>query len=159
MNQKYLPCVEVGTLFESVVPHRSAIHGGRLRWKDGGGLGADVLFVPGNAGGQGHRHSRINPRHGPASVPGLLGAEGAGTGGEPVLRQVPGQDPEAAQVSGPTKLRWTSLHAQPAPDATVTRFTSNLGLYWIQCCPFMARSLLMSSLQIQRAGLTVAKWG
>lgn len=88
-----------------MVPHRSAIHGGRLRWKNGGGLGADVMFVPGNVSGPGHRHSRINPRDDTASLPGLLGAEGAGTGREPVLQQVPGQDPEAAQVSGPAEPR------------------------------------------------------
>lgn len=85
-------------------PRRTTIDGGRMRWKDGGGLGTDVMFVPGNVSGSGHRHSHSDPWDGPFTVPSLLGAEGAGTGGEPVLQQVPGQDPEAAQVSRLTEL-------------------------------------------------------
>lgn len=59
------------------------------------------MFVSGDVGGQGHRHQAADPRPGPGAVPSLLDAEGAGSGGEPVLQQVPGQDPEAAQVSEP----------------------------------------------------------
>lgn len=80
-------------------PRRIVIDAGRKRWKDGGGRGANVMFVPGNVSGQGHRNSDADPRAGPSAVPSLLSAEGAGAGGEPVLQQVPGQDPEAAQVS------------------------------------------------------------
>lgn len=81
-------------------PCRTVIDDGRLRWKDGGGRGADVLSVPGNARGPGRRHQDGDTRAGPVAVPSLLGAEAAGAGGEPVLQEVPGKDPEAAQVSG-----------------------------------------------------------
>lgn len=84
-------------------PRRNIIDVGRERWKDGGGLGSDVLLVPGDVSCQGHGHQDADPRAGPGAVPGLLGAEGSGSGGEPVLQQVPGQDPEAAQVSGPSQ--------------------------------------------------------
>lgn len=92
------------------VPRRSIIDGGRERWKDGGGLGTNVMLVPGNVSGQGHRDQDADPRAGPGAVPGLLGTEGAGAGGEPVLQQVPGQDPEAAQVSGLTATSYTTSH-------------------------------------------------
>lgn len=83
-------------------PRRNTIDVGRERWKDGGGHGTNVMFVPGDVSGQGHRDQDADPRAGPGAFPSLLSAEGAGAGGEPVLQQVPGQDPEAAQVSGLT---------------------------------------------------------
>lgn len=83
--------------------HRNVIDVGRERWKYGGGHGPNVMFVPGNVGGQNHRYSDADPRAGPITVPSLLGSEGAGAGGKPVLQQIPGQDPEAAQVS---RLTW-----------------------------------------------------
>lgn len=80
------------------VPRRNFIDVGRERWKDGGGRDTNVMFVSGHVGGQGHRHQDADPRPGPGAVPSLLGAPGAGTGGESVLQQVPGQNPKAAQV-------------------------------------------------------------
>lgn len=80
------------------VPSRSSIDAGRKRWKDGGGHSTDVMFVPRDVSGQGHWHQNAHPRAGPVAISGLLASEGAGTGGEPVLQQVPGQNPEASQV-------------------------------------------------------------
>ncbi len=83
-----------------IASHRKVIDGGRKRWKDGGGRDTNVMFVSGDVSGQGHRHQDADPWAGPGAVPSLLRAEGTGAGGEPVLQQVPGQDPQAAQVSG-----------------------------------------------------------
>ncbi|XP_073332466.1 ATP synthase mitochondrial F1 complex assembly factor 1 isoform X1 [Pagrus major] len=69
------------------------------------------MFVPGDVSGQGHRHQDVYPRVGTGAVPSLLREEGAGAGGEPVLQQVPGQDPEAAQVSGLMQLAATTFSA------------------------------------------------
>lgn len=71
---------------------------GRERWQDGGGRATNVIFVPGYVSSQGHRHQDADPRVGARAVPSLLNTQGAGSGGEPVLQQVPGKDPEAAQV-------------------------------------------------------------
>lgn len=73
---------------------------GTERRKDVGGGASDVLPIPGHVSGQSRRHQDAHPRAGPGAVPSLLGAEGTRTRGEPVLQQVPGEDPEAAQVSG-----------------------------------------------------------
>lgn len=81
------------------VPCRNVIDVGRERWKDGGGRDTNVMFVSGDVGGQGHRHQDADPRPGPGAVPSLLSAQEARSGGESVLQQVRGQDPEAAQVS------------------------------------------------------------
>ena len=37
-------------------PRRNIIDAGREQWKDGGGHGTNVMFVPGDASGQDHRH-------------------------------------------------------------------------------------------------------
>lgn len=67
------------------VSRRSATDAGRKRWKDGGGHCTDGMFVPRDVSGQGHRYHDADPRDGPIAVPRLLGAEGAGTGRQPVL--------------------------------------------------------------------------
>lgn len=72
---------------------------GRERRKDGGRYGANVMFVPGNVSGPGHWHQDADTRAGPGPLPSLFSAEGARAGGESVLQQVPGEDPESAQVS------------------------------------------------------------
>lgn len=81
-----------------VVPARSVLDVGRERWKNVGGVAPDVMSVPGHVRGQGRRHQDVDTRTGPGAVPCLFGSEGPGSGGEPVLREIPGQDPEAAQV-------------------------------------------------------------
>lgn len=58
-----------------------------------------MLPVPRPVGGQSLRHQAADPRAAAGTLPSLLGAKRAGAGGEPVLQQIPGQDPEAAQVS------------------------------------------------------------
>lgn len=82
----------------TVVPRRSIIDVGRGGWQHGGGHGTNVMFIPRDDSGQGHRHSDADSRVGSGAVPSFLSAEGTGAGGEPVLQQVPGEDPEAAQV-------------------------------------------------------------
>lgn len=82
----------------SAVARRTVIDAAQERQKDGGGHGPDVVFVPRDVGRQGHRHQDADPRAGPVTLSGLLGAEGTGAGGESVLLQVPGEDPEAPQV-------------------------------------------------------------
>lgn len=87
-----------------LVPGRDVIDVGRAPWKDVGGAGPDVILVQGHARGQDHRRQDVDPRAGPSAVPSLLCSEGTGSGGEPVLQEVPGPDPEAAQVCGLTEL-------------------------------------------------------
>lgn len=101
MNNEFFLCVSE-PMFEAA-PRRTTIDVGRGRWKHGRGRAADVLPVSRHVSGQNQRHQASDPRTGPHTVPGLLGAEGSGAagGGEPVLQQIPGQDPEAAQVRDP----------------------------------------------------------
>lgn len=93
---------------------------GRERWKDGGRNGTNVMFVPGDVSGQGHWHQDADPRAGPGPVPSLLGAEGARARGESVLQQVPGQDPETAQVSHQPHTTTTPLQTIGFPSFTVS---------------------------------------
>lgn len=88
----------------SAAAYRNVIDVAPERWQDDGGAGADVVFVPRTVGRQGRRDQDADPRPGPGPLPSLLGAEGAGAGGEPVLQQVPGEDPAAAQVRLQTSL-------------------------------------------------------
>lgn len=77
----------------------------RERGEDVGGPGADVLLVPGDAGGPGRRAPDVLSRPGPLAPPRLLGAQGAAAGGEPVLQQIPAENPAAAQVSEDRRQR------------------------------------------------------
>lgn len=89
-----------GTNVYNPLPRRNIIDERRERWKHGGGFGTNVLHVPGDVSGQSRRHQAADSRPRPAAVPSFLRAEGTGAGGESVLQQIPGQDPETAQVSG-----------------------------------------------------------
>lgn len=80
-------------------PHRIVILDGRKQWENGSGRGTNVMFVSRDVSSQSHRHSDADPWTGPSAISSILGAEGAGAGGKPVLQQVPEQDREAAQVS------------------------------------------------------------
>lgn len=45
----------VGTFERAPLRTRTVIDVAQERWKDGGGHGTDVMFVPGDVGSQGHR--------------------------------------------------------------------------------------------------------
>lgn len=62
----------------SAVAHRTVIHVAQERWKDGGGHGPDVVFVPRDVGSQGHRHQNADSRPRPVTLSSLLGAERTG---------------------------------------------------------------------------------
>lgn len=55
------------------------------RGKDGGGLGTNVMFVPRDVGGQGHRYPAADSRTRAISVQGVFDEERTGAGGKPVL--------------------------------------------------------------------------
>lgn len=57
---------------------RNLIDVAQERWKDGGGHGTDVMFVPRDVGSQGHGNQDADSGSGPVTVSSLLGAEGAG---------------------------------------------------------------------------------
>lgn len=107
----------------------------RERWKHGGGPGPNVMFVSGHVGRQSRRHQADDPRPGSGAVPNLFRAEERpGPGGESVLRQIPGEDPETAQVSPATHghradTSWENSSAESSfghREANVTHTTSRL---------------------------------